>query len=68
MSHERLKGAMMKARHAMRVERQRFDPAKIEAESETDFVVDWEETDPELEAMDAREAALLACGGHANED
>lgn len=57
----------MKARHPQRAERRvQFDPEQ--AESETDFVVDWEETDPELEDMDARETALLAYGEHAPED
>ncbi len=57
----------MKARPSHRAERAvRFDPEKIE--SETDFVVDWEETDPDLEDIDARETALLAYGGYAHED
>jgi hypothetical protein len=60
-------GAIMKGRHAHRVERVvRFDPKTVE--SETDFVVDWEETDPELEDMDARETALLAYGTCAHDD
>lgn len=57
----------MKARHSHRAERVvRFDPEQIE--SETDFVVDWEETDPEAEDIDARETALLAYGGYAHDD
>lgn len=57
----------MKSRHAPRTERTvRFDPATIE--SETDFVCDWEETDPDVEAVDAREAAMLACAGCALDD
>jgi hypothetical protein len=57
----------MKARHTQRVERvMRFDPQA--AESEAEFVVDWEETDPELEDMDARETAMLAFGDHTAED
>jgi hypothetical protein len=57
----------MKARHTHRVERiVRFDPRQVE--SETEFVVDWEETDPQLEDMDAREAAMLAFGDHTAED
>ncbi|MGE5465628.1 MAG: hypothetical protein ACM3RQ_00480 [Methanocella sp.] len=57
----------MKARHAMRAERRvRCDPE--ETESEADFVVDWEETDPVLEEMEAREAATAAYGGFAHDD
>ncbi|HWI13254.1 MAG TPA: hypothetical protein VNT02_03340 [Burkholderiales bacterium] len=57
----------MKARHAMRAERPvRFDPQQIE--SETDFVVDWEESDPEIEDIDARETAQLAFGDRVEED
>jgi len=57
----------MKARHAMRAERQvRFDPKQVE--SETDFVVDWEESDPEIEDIDARETAQLAFGDRVEED
>ncbi|MGE5522256.1 MAG: hypothetical protein ACM3SS_00965 [Rhodospirillaceae bacterium] len=57
----------MKARRAMRAERRvRFDPE--DTESEADFLVDWEETDPVLEEMDAREAATLAYGSFAHED
>jgi hypothetical protein len=57
----------MKPRHTHRAERAvRFDPRQVE--SETEFVVDWEETDPELEDMDARETAMLAFGDHTAED
>lgn len=57
----------MKARHTHRVERvARFDPRQVE--SETEFVVDWEETDPQVEDMDARETAMLAFGDHPAED
>lgn len=57
----------MKARHSHRVERVvRFDPERIE--SEPDFVVDWEETDPEIEDIDARETAMLAFGGYARDE
>lgn len=57
----------MRARHAMRAERAaRFDPQQIE--SETDFVVDWEESDPEIEDIDARETAQLACRDRVDED
>ena len=57
----------MKARHAHRAERLvRFDPEALE--SETDFYVDWEETDPDIEDMDARETAALAYGGYAHDE
>ena len=57
----------MKARHTHRVERVvRSDPRPVE--SETEFVVDWEETDPQVEDMDARETAMLAFGDHTAED
>ena len=57
----------MKARHTHRTERVlRFDPKQIESES--DFVVDWDETDPEIEDIDAREAAQFEFGGHASDD
>ena len=52
----------MKARHTQRAGRGvvRFDPARIESDDE--FVVDWEETDEETEAVEAREDAMRACG------
>jgi len=52
----------MKARHLHRTERNapRFDPNATD--SDTEFTVEWEETDPELEDAEAREAAMRELG------
>lgn len=57
----------MSARAHTRVERRvRFDPHQIE--SEGDFRVEWDETDPDVEDIDAREAAFQECADRLNED
>ncbi len=51
----------MKARHPHRADRPaKFDPKA--AENGDDFVVEWDETDPEAEDIDARETAMRAFG------